>query len=925
MKKFLFKPFILLLVVVITLSSSGLPIVFAEDKVDPNENPQGQHLAYCNFYGDLTSRNMSFIDGISLGIKERSDPYFCELVTLGGLEARRQYSGNSAFLKLDKDFYDEGDNEFLVNIYYYNFGPSEGKYYFEYKTESSTLNQITVYKPASPVGWRYASVVLTDCVPTPHYENGATFRIQNSAYNAWRRIEVVNLSRIRREGKSIEGIKELAHLKIRDLNLSGIVSADDPLFQPKNAANQVNKYDLYEVIARYTMDKTSIPEHYKNEYVTQSEMLKAFMDVVNVDYSSATSIVDFALESEFIDRDGLFTADNAPATYYNMITAIDGLVYYSDETGEPYVVKMYNNGYYGDLKITDINDDALLSSYFKVPRSLPYERITDNVTGRTYYHVNFYGKDLIRGYVTQLDWIGNNRFICTTRGGHLYLYNVDEQTIRYIDKSGIYGAQVGEDGMIYYNGPKDGAMNTLARIDPDDPTLTPKIVYRFPEGVRVSLIIISEDGKWFGGHTADDARALGTPIGYHPIATFYTNENSQPGVADTNYKVAFLPPLDEQLGSYGHEQANPRYDNLFFFCLEGGASSFQYKYTHANTRVNILNLDTGKIIGVNQGMIKDSMGIELNTHDIWSPDGEYIYYVFWQEVPAGFNGSEGSSRQGGMIRTDIDGRHRQYFNSTGYLAKWNHGNVGGDNMEWISGDAFAICAMNTDTHQSFEIASYQNLPGIVTSDQYDHGHTGMTRVGAIISWGGRHDGVLGVNWFDLEELVRNGEVAEGGRYDVNEYVECVSYKGLECDSERITKDGRDCQMAKATGGIYYAINTDIVDTTDDSIRITFDYLDNSKDDISITYTKGVKEYNELLFRENAKVSVSRNGTGKWKTATVIIDSINCESPGKFYSDLAFRGGSANLFISNIKVEKIETGREPKQFYNRWEYVEKVEK
>ena len=132
-------------------------------------------------------------------------------------------------------------------------------------------------------------------------------------------------------------------------------------------------------------------------------------------------------------------------------------------------------------------------------------------------------------------------------------------------------------------------------------------------------------------------------------------------------------------------------------------------------------------------------------------------------------------------------------------------------------------------------------------------------------------------------------------------------------------------MATSKGGIYYAINPDIVDTTDDSIKITFDYLDNSNNDITITYTKGVKEYNELLFRENAKKTISRKGTGQWKTATVIIDSINCESPGKFYSDLSFRGGSANLYISNIKVEKIETGRTPGQFYNRWDYVEKTEK
>ena len=784
MKRFLRKPFIVFLAIAIAISSN-ITLVLADGGGDVNENPQGEYLAYCNFYGDLASKDMSFVDGVSLGIKESTNPYFCEIVTLGDLECRKQYSSNSMYINLDEDFYDEGDTEFLVNIYYYNFGPSEGRYYFEYTTEFNNLDQVTVYKPGSPVGWRYASIVITDCDPSPHYENGATFRIQNGAYNAWRRIEVVNVSRVKRAGKAIEGIAALGHVKIRNLDKAGILSASDPLFQQENSAKQVNKYDLYEVISRYTMDKTPIPESYKDEPVTQSEMLKTFMDVVSIDYKSAPSIVNFALETEFISDDGLFTADDAPATYFNMITAIEGLVYYKDDNGEAFITTMFLNGYYGDAEIYELNDDELLAAYYRTPRFLPYEHVTDNVTGRTYCHLNFYGKNLVRGYHTQHEWIGNNRFICTTEAGHLYLYNIDTQMIQYLGHSGVYGATIGEDGKIYYTGPKDGALNTLARIDPDDPTLTPKIVYRFPAGVSCSLPVVSENGKWFGGQCSDVNGALGTPQGYEAFATFYINEDSKPGVADNNYKIMYHPPVEEKLGHIGHEQANPRYDNLYFFCLEGGEANNKYDYNHANTRVNIANLDTGEIIGVNQGMIKDDLAIELNTHDVWSPDGEYMYFVYWQRVSAGFNGSEGAQMQSGMIRVDKEGRHRQYFVSNGYLTGFNHGNVGGENMDWIVGDSFTVSVINTNTHQNFPIASWGNLPGVQSSSQNDHGHAHITRKGNIVSWGGRHDGVLGVNWFDLDELVRNGEVAEGGRYDVNEYVECVSYKGLNVIRSRL--------------------------------------------------------------------------------------------------------------------------------------------
>ena len=168
MKKNL-KSFLKLLLTAAVLLSSGMSAMAEESPpgVDVNGNPGGD-IAYCDFYGELNHRYASFIDGISLGITNTSDPNYYEAVTLDGLDARKQYSGNSVYINLDKEFYQEGDNEFLVNIYYYNFGPDEGKYYFEYTTELGGLNQVTVYKPATRqapnlVGWRYVSIVMSDC------------------------------------------------------------------------------------------------------------------------------------------------------------------------------------------------------------------------------------------------------------------------------------------------------------------------------------------------------------------------------------------------------------------------------------------------------------------------------------------------------------------------------------------------------------------------------------------------------------------------------------------------------------------------------------------------------------------------------------------------------------------------------------------
>ena len=78
--------------------------------------------------GDLDSRYASFLDGISTGVKDASDPLYFELTTLDGYEARKQYSANSTYIKVDESFYDENDSKFLLNIFYYDFGPSEGSF-----------------------------------------------------------------------------------------------------------------------------------------------------------------------------------------------------------------------------------------------------------------------------------------------------------------------------------------------------------------------------------------------------------------------------------------------------------------------------------------------------------------------------------------------------------------------------------------------------------------------------------------------------------------------------------------------------------------------------------------------------------------------------------------------------------------------------
>lgn len=885
----------LILMTSLVLNLTGFPIFENVSAADAGE--LSESVAYINFYGDFDSRYASFIDGMKLGISDQSDPLYFESVSLDGLEGRKQYSANSTYINIDDSFYQQGDTEFLVNICYYDFGPSEGSYYLEYPTTAGALNQVRIYKPGRNPGWTYASVIVSDCDMSAKYANGASLRIQNGAYNAWRRIEIVNITKSRREKIVPSGIAGFVSTKRRDLEKSKIIALDDPMFSHENAAKNCTAYDAMTIANKYAMIESSVGVSNKDVTISQGQLLKIFMDALGIKYSEIGSMIDYAIEIGLLKTDSFFLFDEAPATYFNLQTLMDDALYYEHSDGIIHIVKMYNGGFFEGIAIDKIENELLLAEYYKEPRKNPYVKIVDNGTGRTYNYVNFFGTPLYRPYLTAPQWLHDGKqFVCGSGSGQLYLYNTETQIMRFLAQGSSYGdGIVGEDGMIYYHG-KDGSLRTLNRIDPNDPNLESKVIYRFPNGVITDMEIISNDGTWFAGCITDANNVFETPEGMYPVVVFEIPEESKPGVADTTYTVRYYGFEEPEKGHLYHLQANPVYKDLVFFCHETNTKNANYG--DMNDRVNIMNMSTGEVITYNQGRARE-VGIELATHESWSVDGEYLYMVAMEANGGNVMGSQ--EPIGALIRINKDGTHRQYYRTQAYESGSNHCFGSWDN-KWIASDNQFVNLTSTETHQIFPIAQAQRIIG--SKGHPYHPHAQIARGHHIMSWGHVHEGILGIAWYDFSDIAEK-ELAKGGRYTVNEYVECVSYESLECESQNVVKNGKDAQMSKAGSGIYYAINTDIVDTTDDAVRITFDYLDNSKNPITLTYTKGVKEQNDALLRFNGTKTVRRKGTGKWKTAVIVIDSANCESIGKYETDFVLRGGSAPLYVSNVKVEKIE--------------------
>ena len=180
------------------------PTVFAEDSAaNKAEYAYFMNVAEGSAYvwlGEtIEGDGLEFFDGQSMGITDSGDPLYNETVVLDGLTARKQYRPNSSYFKIDEDLYDADDHEVMFSLVFYDFGPSEGWFYFEYYATDGSIKQVALRKPGTNPGWSVKTIGIDDIDLTRKYENGANVRIQNGAYNAFKKLEFINVSKARRE------------------------------------------------------------------------------------------------------------------------------------------------------------------------------------------------------------------------------------------------------------------------------------------------------------------------------------------------------------------------------------------------------------------------------------------------------------------------------------------------------------------------------------------------------------------------------------------------------------------------------------------------------------------------------------------------------------------------------------------------------
>ena len=838
--------------------------------------------AYVWLGEEIEGENLEFYDGVSMGITDNKDPLYNEIVTLDGLVARKQYNANNSYFKINDNYYEKGDSRFALSLVFYDFGPSEGKFYLEYHSTEGTTRQITIIKPGTNPGWAVKTMLIDDLDLETPYENGAHLRIINGAYNAFKKLEIVNIDKARREKETIATTALKSDIKT-ELESLRIIQSNDDRFNNENLAKTVTGTEANRF--RNTITGKTSADTYGDKPITQGELISMYMESLALTKNEDESWVEAAERYGVADVEDYFIHDDAPATYFNLLGFVHGALVYKNSKGEILLANLINNGFYDGITTSSINSETFQTIYYSQPRKLPYEVVRNPFTNRTYYHINFFGSTMLRSYLGVQSWlVDGSGFVCGTAQGHMYLYDIKTQILTYLDQATPSDTAVLSfvcaNGWIYYHKVKD-AQTTLWRIHPQ--TFEKEELLDLPKGFIPSYITVSNDGRYVCFQQNSFGNAFDVPAGTTPVVRadlvekkveYRYNSFSTPGGNLTN-----------------HFQINPVYTNLVAFSHDytSGWTTF-----HILDRCNIMDFDTGEVISYNSGILYDGRTEQMVTHEVWGMSGEHRWFSSWA--------TEGRQLHTGelpaVVKIDKDGTHRQYYRT-----------MSGNSVHaGISGDEKMICCdfdirlIATDTHQVFQIVDLGPVVGSRNHPYHPHPHVSYS--GNKASWAEERGGVLGISWIDYTDILEN-EVAKGGRYPFGEDVTRVSYKGIECESSITTKAGKECATSKPGTSIFLDINPEVIDIDDGAAKITFEYFDDGTKPLVLTYTKGVEERNDAWKVYNKTININRNNTKKWKTAEVIIDCGNFESIGKFETDFKIMSTEKNAFITNVKVEPIE--------------------
>lgn len=830
-----------------------------------------------------------FSDSVELGIIDPKNPLYSENSTEKTIDGRKFYADNYASIKIDEDFCGEEDSEYLISVVYYDYGPDPGKFHIDYiSKETGESKRLSLTKSAEAQDWFIQSVYLSDVDLKGTLSEGGNIRLASGVYNLFKKVEIVNISKLKREKKPLD-IVSLANTKGTAFVELRLADQNDPLVLTKNLGAECSRYDAERLlnIIRGESDKV-VNEKKKEEKLTQEELIDIYLQALGKERGEKDAC-EYIKEIGLTNEESLLINSDIPAINYNLLNIAYETLYFEPEAGKAsFAAALITAGFYGD-DILNIKDERMKNTWLRVPRYCPYKIITESESGHTYYYMNIFGQDTARNYVCAQEWTTDGKiFVCGVVWGGLYRYNTETQMLTAIDpdqKENWPYCFVGTDNYVYYAKDVNGAP-TIYKANLMDEIPKSELITVMPKGLSRNCPYVSNDCKYISMEPQDDGYLIRNKNEGGVIARYSVEEDKwEYGTKGWDYSLDLT-----------HCRINPVYTNLVMFCHEMKG----VKQWELYDRLWVYDFDTMTSSNLYKQGISNPLAdgqkfaIQSTTHEMWSHDGEYMWLVspFQAHLWPRFKGSIPA-----IVRVNKDGSHRQYFfDKSSMDQNDDHLFVSGDG-KWVVIDGYGLQLLNTQTHERKLICGAVDAAS--TSHPYQ-AHPTIAKDHYIVSWSGPDEtGVLGVKWFDFTEMTK--EYAKGGRYKVNDNIERVSYETLDSESKETFKGKRECIMAKGGNGIYLDIDEKLIDTVDGKLLLEFDYFDNGIVPITVNYTSGAKSDNDLWRVQDANKYIKRNNTNGWVHGSVLIESGNFENATKHETDIVIKGNTADVYISNITV------------------------
>lgn len=731
---------------------------------------------------------------------------------------------------------------------------------------------------------------------------------------------------------------------------------DAEVFDSEFLAAPCTLYQAYEILNTMKgQDGAEVSYSYHGEQISQEELLTLYLkELFQIDVKEAEG-ESFAFYANELEVTDYFSNKEAEATNNHLISLAYACVHYGLDDWENIKTvfqQMLESGFFNGMDISTFEVAAMDDIFNYGTLKCPATEIYDEDTGRTYYFISYFGNSynsvtnkaknlasigmhgggkeiLQRPYFSQQNNLSDGTGFVFTRfpGNQAYLYNVETQTVKYIDTiKGNYGdgnyMYVSKTDKVYYMKELDGVTWVYRKDLKSDSE--PEPIVKTEGG---NLIHVSDDETYLSIVASSYGSGNGSPFVRIDI------ENKKVEVASHTIPVIRMP---KGSNSVGHATVNPVYPELFFYAHIVDGTYL----TTVPDRANIINVETGEIVTFNPGINPNKtsnnlpvVNIQIN-HESWSENGEYLYMTNMSST----GGENVPSR--GMIRMNKDGTHYKYITSPALATdywQWryaypmmsSHAAASGDDRYCVL-QSYYLTLISQETNQIFPIAQIGDLAHTINCSARDshpyHAHPVISRGDTyLVNWGQYYvpeetkddvdSGLLGVAYYDFTEIDEN-ELAEGGEYAYNEYVSRLSYEvpenlnyieqhnyvGLDCESEEGTFFEKEAIHAKTGNYVYFNINTSIVDNMNDTVTITFDYYDNGAQDLKLIYTKAVEDISEYCYSEDGSIDIACTDAGEWKKAELVVHG-NFETSGKFGTDFKIGSATSDVYIANIEVKK----------------------